>query len=345
MNFTANEIAQHVNGKIVGDGETRLTGFAKADNASAGNLTFAENEKFFRLAEQSQAAAILAPSEFQSQTKTVIQVKDARIAFARVLPLFFPEKTFAPGIHPSAVVASSAKIAESAHIGANCVIGENVDIGESTVVEANCTIGDNSALGQEGRLFPNVSIYHDCRLAKRVRVHSGTVIGSDGFGYVFDQDHHRKIPQIGGVIIEEDVEIGANCTIDRGALGDTKIGRGTKIDNLVQIGHNVIIGEHCIIIAQNGIGGSSDIGAYSILAGQAGVAGHLKIGPKSVVAAKSGVITDIEGGQQYMGYPAIPAGEAKRQIIAVKKLPDLAKRVRELEQKLEECSNNPCAKP
>lgn len=341
MNLTANEIAQKVDGNILGDGETKLTGFAKADAATTGDLTFAENEKFFRLAEQSQASAILAPAEFQSESKTVIQVKDARIAFAQVLPLFFPEKQFTPGVHPSAIVADSANIAETAHIGPNCVIGENVTIGDDTILEPHCTIGDNSTLGQACHLFPNVSVYHGCRLAKRVRIHSGTVIGSDGFGYVFDQDHHRKIPQIGGVIIEDDVEIGANCTVDRGALGDTKIGRGTKIDNLVQIGHNVIIGEHCIIIAQNAIGGSSKIGAYSILAGQAGVAGHLKVGPKSVVAAKSGVITDLEGNQQYMGYPAIPASEAKRQIVAVKKLPDLAKRVRELEKRLDSQSTKP----
>ena len=244
MNLTANEIAQKVNGSILGDGETKLTGFAKADAATTGDLTFAENEKFFRLAEQSQASAILAPAEFQSESKTVIQVKDARIAFAQVLPLFFPEKQFIPGVHPSAVVADSADIAETAHIGPNCVIGENVTIGDDAILEPHCTIGDNSALGQACHLFPNVSVYHGCILAKRVRIHSGTVIGSDGFGYVFDQDHHRKIPQIGGVIIEDDVEIGANCTVDRGALGDTKIGRGTKIDNLVQIGHNVIIGEH-----------------------------------------------------------------------------------------------------
>ena len=341
MSFTVNEIAQQIDGIIVGEADTELTGFAKADDATVGDLTFAENEKFFHLAEQSQASAILAPAEFQSKTKTVIQVKDARIAFARVLPLFFPEKKFAPGIHPSAVIADSANIAGTAHIGPNCVICENVEIGDDTILEANCTVGDHSALGQATRLFPNVSVYHGCRLAKRVRIHSGTVIGSDGFGYVFDQDHHRKIPQVGGVIIEDDVEIGANCTIDRGALGDTKIGRGTKIDNLVQIGHNVVIGEHCIIIAQNGIGGSSDIGAYAILAGQAGVAGHLKVGPKSVVAAKSGVINDLEGNQQYMGYPAIPASEAKRQIVAVKKLPDLAKRVRELEKRLDSQPTKP----
>ena len=341
MNFSASEIAQHVEGNVVGDDGVNLTGFAKADDANPGDLTFAENEKFFRLAEQSQATAILASGELQSNSKTIIQVNDARIAFARVLPLFFPEKTFPAGCHPSAVISDSATVASTAYIGPNCVIGENVTIGENAILEANCTVGDNSALGQAARLFPNVSIYSECKLGDRVRIHSGTVIGSDGFGYVYDQDHHRKIPQIGGVVIENDVEIGANCTVDRGALENTKIGRGSKIDNLVQIAHNVVIHEHCIVVAQNAIGGSSEVGAYSILAGQVGVAGHLKIGPKSTVAAKSGVITELEGNQQYMGYPAIPANEAKRQIIAVKKLPDLAKRVRELEKRIEDLTSKP----
>jgi UDP-3-O-[3-hydroxymyristoyl] glucosamine N-acyltransferase len=341
MNFSASEIAQHVEGNVVGDGGITLTGFAKTDDANPGDLTFAENEKFFRLAEQSQASAILASGELQSDSKTIIQVKDARIAFARILPLFSPDKPFPAGCHPSAVISDSATVASTAYIGPNCVLGENVTIGENAILETNCTVGDNSALGQAARLFPNVSIYSQCKLGDRVRIHAGTVVGSDGFGYVFDQDHHRKIPQIGGVIIEDDVEIGANCTVDRGALGDTKIGRGSKIDNLVQIAHNVVIREHCILVAQNGIGGSSEIGAYSILAGQVGVAGHLKIGPKSTVAAKSGVITELEGNQQYMGYPAIPANEAKRQIIAVKKLPDLAKRVRELEKRIEDLSSKP----
>jgi UDP-3-O-[3-hydroxymyristoyl] glucosamine N-acyltransferase len=261
-------------------------------------------------------------------------VKNARIAFARVLPLLFPEKEFAPGIHPSAVIADSAQVAGTAHIGPNCVIGESAAIGEQTVLEANCTVGDQSVLGQSVRLFANVTIYSQCRIGDRVRIHAGTVIGSDGYGYVFDQDHHRKIPQVGGVVIENDVEIGANCTIDRGALGDTLIGEGTKIDNLVQIAHNVVIGKHCIIVAQNGIGGSAQIGEYSMLGGQVGILGHITIGPKAMIAAKSTVLNNLEGGKQYMGFPAIPNFQAKRQLIAAQQLPELIKRVRELEKQL-----------
>ena len=334
MKFTASEIAEQVGGEVVGDGSIELAGFAQADVAKPGDLTFAENEKYFRLAEESQASAILAPEEFASETKTVIRVKNARIAFARVLPLLFPEKKFSPGIHPSAVIADSAQVADTAHIGPNCVIGESATIGDQSVLEANCTVGDHSALGQSVRLFANVTIYSQCRIGDRVRIHAGTVIGSDGYGYVFDQDHHRKIPQVGGVVIENDVEIGANCTIDRGALGDTLIGEGTKIDNLVQIAHNVVIGKHCIIVAQNGIGGSAQIGEYSMLGGQVGILGHITIGPKAMIAAKSTVLNNLEGGKQYMGFPAVPNFQAKRQLIAAQQLPELIKRVRVLEKQL-----------
>ena len=334
MSFTANEIAERVGGDVVGDGSIELGGFAQADAAMPGDLTFAENTQFFSLAEQSQASAILAPSKFTSETKTVIRVEDARIAFARVLPLFFPEKQFTPGIHPSAVIAKSADVADTATIGPNCIIGENAAIGEQTVLEANCTLGDHSTLGQAARLFPNVSVYSKCKLGDRVRIHAGSVIGSDGYGYVFDQDHHRKIPQVGSVVIENDVEIGANCTIDRGALGDTVIGEGTKIDNLVQIGHNVVIGKHCIIVAQNGIGGSTQIGEYSTLGGQVGIIGHITIGPKVMIAAKSTVLNSLEGGKHYMGSPAVPNFQAKRQLIAAQQLPELIKRIRELEKQL-----------
>ncbi len=341
MNYTASEIAERIEGEVVGDGNVELAGFAKADAAKPGDLTFAENEKFFRLAEQSQASAILATGEFTSKVKTVIRVKDARVAFARVLPLLFPEKQFDAGIHPSAVIAESAQVAESAHIGPNCVIGENAIIGDQTVLEANCIVGDDSALGQAVRLFPNVSVYSQCRIGDRVRIHSGSVVGPDGYGYVFDEDHHRKIPQLGGVVIGDDVEIGANVTIDRGALGNTEIGAGTKIDNLVQIGHNVVIGKHCLIVAQTGIGGSTQVGEFSTLAGQVGVIGHIKIGPKAIIASKSAVMSSLEGGKQYMGIPAIPDIQAKRQIVAVRQLPELLKRVRELEQLLAEKDTPP----
>jgi UDP-3-O-[3-hydroxymyristoyl] glucosamine N-acyltransferase len=194
-------------------------------------------------------------------------------------------------------------------------------------------------LGEEVVLFPNAVIYRGCELGNRVRIHSGTVVGSDGFGYVLDAGIHRKVPQIGSVIIRDDVEIGANVTIDRGALGPTIIGKGTKIDNLVQIAHNVVIGENCLLVAQAGIAGSTKLGNYVILGGQVGLAGHLKIGNKVSVAAQSGVMHDIPDGETWLWTPAQPNRQAKRQMIALQQLPELLRRVAELEKKLEDTGN------
>lgn len=333
MTFTTAEIAKHVEGEVVGDGKSVLKGFAPIETAQSGDLTFAETEEFFARAEQSGATAILADKRFSSAKKTVIQVPNARVAFARALPLFFPEPQFAAGIHPTAIIAKSAQIDSSAHIGPHCVIGERVKIGARVVLQAGNFIGDDSQLGEETNLFPNVTIYSRSQIGKRVRIHASTVIGSDGFGYVLDNGFHRKVPQIGNVIIGDDVEIGANTSIDRGALGSTVIGKGTKIDNLVQIAHNLKIGEHCIICGQTGIAGSTQIGNYTILASQSGVAGHLKIGNQVTVAAKSGVMHDIPDGEKWLGMPAQPDRQAKRLVIASMMLPDLIKRVAALEKK------------
>ena len=334
MPFTAAEIAKHLQGKVAGDGNAVLKNFAPAEHAQAGDLTFAENRNYFERAEQSAATAIIADKSFSSSTKILIRVPDARVAFAKALALFSNERKFAAGIHPTAIIAPGAQIDPRAHIGPYCVIGERVKIGARSVLQGANFIGDDSKLGDEVNLFPNVTIYPRTEIGDRVRVHAGTVIGSDGFGYVPDGGVHRKVPQIGNVVIGDDVEIGANVTIDRGALGSTVIGRGTKIDNLVQIAHNVEIGEHCIVIAQAGISGSTKLGKYVILAGQVGLAGHLKIGNQATVAAQSGVMHDIPDGEKWFGYPAQPDKEFKRQIIAQRKLPDLLKRVAELEKKL-----------
>ncbi len=334
MPFTAAEIARQLQGEILGDGTIVLKGFAPADRAQPGDLTFAENENYFARAEQSAASAIIAPGTFTSAKKTVIRVGDARVAFARVLPLFFPEPTFAPGIHPSAVVAPSAKIDPSAHIGPQCVVGENACIGARSVLQALNFIGTGCQLGEDVNLFPNVTLYAHTEIGDRVRIHAGTVIGSDGFGYVLDGAAHRKVPQIGNVIIRDDVEIGSNVSVDRGALGPTVIGTGTKIDNLVQVGHNVNIGEHCLLVAQVGIAGSTKLGKYVILGGQAGVAGHLKLGNKVSVTAQSGVMHAIPDGEKWFGTPAQPDRQMKRQLIAMQHLPELLKRVAELERKL-----------
>jgi len=339
--LTTAEVAQKIDGEILGDSSLQLTGFAMADRAKAGDLVFAENETYFAAAEASGASAILAPQQFTSAKKTLIRVKIPRVAFARVLPLFFPEPQLAPGIHPSAVVAKSAQIDPSAHIGPHCVIGERVKIGAHSVLLGGNHIGDDSQLGDDARLFPNVVVYARSQIGNRVRIHASTVIGSDGYGYVFDAGQHLKVLQIGNVIIGDDVEIGSNACIDRGALGSTVIGRGTKIDNLVQVAHNVVIGEGCLIVGQSGIAGSTKLGNFVVLAAQAGIAGHLKIGNQAVIAAQSGVMNEIPDGEKWLGSPATRDINAKRQFIAVRRLPDLLHRVAELEKKLTELATRP----
>lgn len=332
--FTAQHIADVVQGQVLGDSSMLLSGFAPAGNARPGDLTFAENDIYFARAEQSAASAILVDGNYSSSQKVLIRVANARIAFAKVLPLFFPEPEFACGIHPSAVIAPSAGIDPSAHIGAHCIIEENVRIGARVVLQGGNHVGPNSQIGDDSRLFPNVVVYHRTQIGQRVRIHSGSIIGSDGFGYVIDNGVHRKVPQIGNVIIGDDVEIGANVTIDRGALGPTVIGKGTKIDNLVQIAHNVIIGEHCLVVAQAGIAGSTKLGHYVTLAGQVGLAGHLKIGSRAIVAAQSGVMHDVGEGEKWFGTPAQPDRQMKRQLLALHQLPELLRRVADLERRL-----------
>lgn len=319
---------------MVGDSAAVLNHFATIESARPGDLTFAENDEFFVRAEQSAATAIICDRRFSSAKKTLIQVPNARVASAKALALFFPEKDFPAGVHPTAVIAASAKIDSSAHVGPHCVIGERVNIGARAILQAGSVVDDDCALAEEVNLFPNVTLYPRTQIGKRVRIHANSVIGSDGFGYVQDGPVHRKIPQIGNVVIGDDVEIGAGVTIDRGALGSTVVGRGTKIDNLVQIAHNVQVGEGCLLVAQVGIAGSSKLGNYVVLAGQVGVAGHLKIGNQVIVGAKSGVMHDIPDGEKWMWIPAQPDRDIKRQVLALQRLPELLRRVAELEKKL-----------
>ena len=332
MPFTAAEIAIIVQGEVLGDGNMPLTGLSSADAAKAGDLTFAEKEPQFLAAELGEAAAILAPPAFASSRKLVIRVPNARIAFAKVLPLFHPPDSYPPGIDPSAKVAASAQIDPTAHVGPHCVIGEGVQIGPRSVLMGGNHLRKDARIGEDARLYPNVVLYERTWIADRVTIHSGTVIGSDGYGYVFDTGFHRKVLQVGNVIIHSDVEIGANSAIDRGALDPTVIGAGTKIDNLVHIAHNVVIGRHCLIMGQVGFAGSTHLGDYSVVASQSGIAGHLKLGPQSTVGAKSGVMRDIPAGGTVLGIPAMPDKQTKRQWIAMQQLPEVIRRVRELEK-------------
>jgi UDP-3-O-[3-hydroxymyristoyl] glucosamine N-acyltransferase len=336
MTITAAQIAEQLRGTVLGDGAIELTGFNSADNARPGDLTFAEKDSYFTAAEQSQASAILVSGEFASATKVLIRVPNARVAVAKLLPVFFPPDLQPAGIHPSATVAASAQIDPTAHIGPNCVIGARVKIGARSALLGGNHLGRDCQLGDDVCLFPNVVVYTKCRLGDRVTIHAGTVIGSDGYGYVFDEGRHRKMLQVGNVIVHDDVEIGANTAIDRGALGATIIGTGTKIDNLVHIAHNVVIGRNCLVMGQVGFAGSTRLGDYCVIASQSGIAGHLKLGDQATVGAKSGVMRDIPDRGTVLGIPAAPDKQAKRQMIALQQLPELIRRTRELEKQVAE---------
>lgn len=336
MSYTVKELARLLGGSVEGDPELALNGFAPADIARSGDLTFAENPAYFEQADRSLASAILVAGAFQSRSKALIRVPDARIAFAKVLPLFFPEPEFEAGVHESAVVDPTARVDSSAFIGPHCVLGAGVSVGPRCVLEGGDHVGAGAVLGEGCRLFPRVTLYAGAKLGDRVRIHAGAVIGSDGYGYVLDGGVHRKVPQVGTVVIEDDVEIGANVTIDRGALGVTRVGKGTKIDNLVQLGHNVRVGEHCLLVSQVGIAGSTTLGDYVTLAGQVGLAGHLKLGNRTTVGAQAGVMNNIPEGETWVGAPACRTKEMMRRFIAMQKLPEFLKRFRALERKLKD---------
>lgn len=336
MPITAAELARYLDGVVVGNGDLVLQRFSPAETARSGDVTFAENEAYFTKAKAGEASAIIVAQDAAPDGKTLIRVPNARIAFAKALELFFPESSPEPGIHPSTVVAESAEVDPTASVGPFCSVGARSKLGPSVVLLGGDHVGEDCELGEGTRLFPNVTLYPRTRVGRRVRIHAGAVIGSDGYGYVFDEGRHRKVPQVGHVILEDDVEVGANVTIDRGALGPTVVGAGTKIDNLVQLGHNVTVGKHSLLISQVGIAGSTQVGDYATMAGQVGVAGHLKIGSRVTLGAKSGVMHNIPDGETWLGAPAGPVAEAKRRLIAVQRLPELVRRLKSLEKEVAE---------
>ena len=334
MEMTLEELAKQLGGEIQGSKTVLIRGVAPPETAQETDLTFAENKTYFRRAVQSPAAAVVTDRVYEETEKPLLLVQNVRVAMAHALGLFYPEPSYPGGRHPTAVVSPEAKVDESVWIGPHCVVEAGAEIGPRTVLLAGVYVGQGVRIGADCRLFPQVTIYPGVQIGNRVRIHAGAVIGSDGYGYVLHEGRHVKIPQVGTVQIGDDVEIGANVTIDRGAMGPTVIGEGTKIDNLVQIGHNVKVGRHCILVSQVGIAGSTQLGDYVTLAGQVGLAGHLRIGNRVTVAAKAGVMNSIPDGEIWLGIPACPASQAKRQIVAIRHLPDLIKRWKQLEQQV-----------
>ena len=304
MKLTLREIAAYVDGKVIGEPDINVSGVSEIQNSLPGTITFLGNPKYKQFLTETQAEAIFVRNEDHLNGKNGIVVSNPQSAMARTLRLFFPKKSFEPSIHESAVIDSTVSVGKNIFIDAGVVIKSGASIGDNSIIGANVVIGNRATIGTNCCLKPNVTIYHNVKIGDNCIIHSGTVIGCDGFGYVKENNIHEKIPQTGNVVIGNDVEIGSNCAIDRATIGVTSIGDMTKIDNLVHIAHNVKVGKGCLITAGFAVAGSTEIGDYCTFAGQVGIAPHVKIGSNSVFAAKSGVTKTLKGGKVYAGFPA-----------------------------------------
>lgn len=341
--MTLGELALYLKGELVGDPSICITGVAGIEEARAGDLTFLANPKYEAFLSTTSASAVIVGPGCDAQERKIACIRHPNpyLAFAHVLELFAGAgEDYARGIHSTAVLAQDVETGREVHLGPHVVVERKAKLERGATILAGSFVGANSVIGENSLVYPNVTIRENVEIGKRVIVHSGTVIGSDGFGFARDGFKHHKIPQIGGVRIEDDVEIGANVTIDRATLGITRIGRGTKIDNLVQIAHNVNVGEDCIIAAQTGISGSTQIGDRSVLGGQVGVTGHVRIGERVMIGAQSGVTKDIPDGTIVFGYPAREIHKSKRIEAHLSRLDKYVQRLKEMEQALNEMKKN-----
>ncbi|MCH7520718.1 MAG: UDP-3-O-(3-hydroxymyristoyl)glucosamine N-acyltransferase [Candidatus Marinimicrobia bacterium] len=330
---TLAQIAQVIHGEVVGDGSVEITHGCEIAGGSPGGITFLANSRYADYLATSLASAVILDTETDNQGKSAIRVSNPSKGFADAMAYLYPQPTPPRGIHPTAVLGSAVIIGSEVSIGPYVVINDGVTIGDGSVIGAHVTIGPETTMGSRVRLHPQVVLYGGgVRLGDEVVIYSGTVIGSDGFGYVTEDDVHYKIPHIGQVIIGNRVEIGANCTIDRGSIGDTIIGEGTKLDNMVHIAHNVTLGRGCLLAGGVGVAGSVVIGDYVTLAAQVGVVDHVTLGDRIVVAGKSAVRQSLEAGQVYAGDPAGLHPRWLRQRAIIKKLPELVRRIRSLER-------------
>lgn len=343
MNTTVGELAALVGGTIEGgSGAMQINGAAAIADAVEGHVTFFGNARYLPVLKASKASAALVPLDFNDEIPAIrIKVANPSLAFAQLLEKFAPAPVvYAPGVHPTAVIGDAVTLGQNVSIQPYVVIECGTTVGDGTVIGAHTFVGQDSKIGAGCTLHPNITIREGTLIGNRVIIQSGAVIGSDGFGYEFHQGRHVKIPQIGIVQIDDDVEIGANATIDRARFGRTWIQEGTKIDNLVQIAHNVTIGKHSIIVSQTGISGSSRLGNYVTLAGQVGLVGHIELGDQVVVGAKSGVSKNIPPKGKWFGIPAVPSDEFKRRLAYLNRLEKLNERVKKLEQILDSNLNS-----
>ncbi len=348
--LTVADLAARLGGELEGDGRPLVQGVAGLREARPGDVTFVANMRYAGLVANTRASAVIVARAWdRPSSAALIRVDNPDAAFAATCQMFAPPPPPDPnGVHPTALISPRARLGADVRVGPYVVVEDGAEIGDRTVLMAHAYVGHEVVIGPDCRIYPHVSIRERCRLGARVTVHNGTVIGSDGFGYVAGEDGVRtKIPQLGIVEIGDDVELGANVTVDRARFGRTVIGRGVKVDNLVQIAHNVVIGDHSVIVAQVGIAGSSVIGSRVILAGQVGVAGHLEVGDGAVVGAQAGVSKDVPAGTIVLGSPAIPMDKFKRLHAYTMRLPELRAEVEQLGRRLAalEATLKPPARP
>jgi UDP-3-O-[3-hydroxymyristoyl] glucosamine N-acyltransferase len=331
--ITADAIAALVSGQLIGDGKTAVSGVAPLDRADETELSILSSARYAPMLAATRAGIVLVDPEFRDvpgQPRARIIVEQPLEKLLSLLPRLYPEKPHIPGVAASARVGIGVVLGERVSIGEYAVIGSGVRLGDEVMIGAHCIVGDDASIGERARLWPGVTIYPGATLGARTIVHSGARIGCDGFGYVFREGAHQKIPHVGRCIIGDDVEIGANSTIDRGSIDDTVVGNGTKIDNLVHIAHNVRIGEKCLLMALVGIAGSATVGEGAILAGQAGIGGHLSIGAGARIGAQAGVFGDVPAGETWSGYPARPHKESLRASAALFRLAGMMRRLEKL---------------
>ncbi len=339
MEFSAKQIAEYIQGIIIGDEQAMVHTFSKIEEGIPGALTFLANPKYTHYIYETKASIVLVNKDFIPEhevTATLIQVDNAYESLAKLMTLYEMSKPKKTGVDPLASVAQNAKIGENVYIGPFACIEEGAEIGNNTYIHPHVTVECNAKIGENTILYPNVSIYHDCRVGNHCIIHSGSVIGADGFGFAPSAEGYEKIPQIGITIIEDHVEIGANTCVDRATMGATVVHRGAKLDNLIQIAHNVEVGSHTVMASQVGVAGSAKIGEWCMFGGQVGVAGHIKIGDKVNVGAQSGIPGNTKSGQSLMGYPAIDPKLFARSSAVFKKLPEMYSELGRLQKELDE---------
>ncbi|HEX5105463.1 MAG TPA: UDP-3-O-(3-hydroxymyristoyl)glucosamine N-acyltransferase, partial [Pirellulaceae bacterium] len=333
MSLALSDIARLVEGRLTGDGDLLITGAATLAVAGPGDVTLADDPKYAAMLSRCGASAVIVPSSFQPTDRPTVTVANVHQAFSRIVELFYPpRKTSRPGISPAACIDASARLADDVEVHPQVFIGADVEIGAGCLIHSGVRILDGCKIGEHCTLFPNAVLYENTVVGNRVIIHAGAVLGAYGFGYSLAQGKHKLCAQLGFVEIGDDVEIGAATTIDRGTYGPTVVGEGTKLDNLVQIGHNCRLGKHNLICSQVGIAGSCSTGDYVVMAGQVGIADHLHMADRSVLGAKGGVMFDTEPGKRYIGLPAVEEREAFRNAALVRQLPQMKKQIHELQR-------------